>query len=214
MGRTWASSRRRRLTRRDVERMNLPRGFWEVRLARTPEGARDEAVKYLERHRYLDGDGLFIWGKLGVGKTGLAAALLMELRRRGHTGLFVESATLVDKLLSGAQFDLDTSWAERVREVEVLVVDDIGAEHHDVGGAVEKKLESVLRTRSQEHKVTIVTCNVAPLRLGPHKDGESQKRGIFRQKFVSLIKEQLWPLEVDGPSMREERTTAMAAGYE
>ena len=194
--------------------MNLPRGYWEVRLARTPEGARDKAVKYLERHHYLRGDGLFVWGPLGVGKTGLAAALLMELRRRGHTGLFVEAATLVDKLLSGAQFDLETSWGERVREVEVLVIDDIGSEHHDAGGAVEKKLESVIRTRIQEKKVTIVTCNVAPLRLGPHKDGDSQKGGVFRQKFVSLIRESLWPLEVNGPSMRDEMTTAMAAGYE
>jgi len=193
--------------------MNLPKGYWDVRFGRAPDGARDEAVKYLERRHYLRGDGLFLWGALGVGKTGLAACLLMELRRRGHTGLFVESATLVDKLMQAEQFDWETSWADRVREVEVLVIDDLGTEHHDDRAVIEKRIESIIRTRSQDRKVTIVTCNVAPLKLGPHEEDGRRHPGVFRQKFVSLIKERLRPIHVDGPSLRDEEAMAMAAGY-
>jgi len=182
-------------------------------LALAPPEAAEKARKYLSRGHYLRGDGLFVWGPLGVGKTALAAVLLMELRRRGHSGLFVDTAELVERLMARDNFDLDTSWAERVREVDVLVLDDLGTEHHDAAGMIERRLETIIRGRLQRKKPTIATCNTAPLRLGPHKDGGTNKAGLYRQKFASVVRESLYPLEVSGPSRRDENAKAMAAGY-
>lgn len=199
---------------RDLERMRVPRRYWDATLALAPAEAAQKARKYVSESRYIRGEGLYLWGSLGIGKTALAAVILMELRRRGHTALFVESAELVQKIMSREMFDWDVSWDERVRDVEVLVIDDLGTEHHDAGGAIERILEGVLRGRLQVKKPTIVTSNIAPLKLGPHQVDGRKMAGVYRQKFLSLVTEGLYPIKVDGPNLRHENMQAMASGYE
>lgn len=193
--------------------MNLPRGFWDARFSIIQEGAKESVGTYLRDGKYLRGEGLFIWGPYGHGKTGAAAVILMELRRRGHVCLYADSSDLVDKILQREPFDFESSWSERAKAVDVLVLDDLGTEHRDPGGAIEKVLEGILRYRFQRRKVTIITCNVSPMKLGPHVQGTETFKGVYREKFVEILREKLYPVEVRGRSLRDENERQMAAGY-
>jgi len=196
--------RRRPLHQRDLERMNLPRRFWGSRLSGVPNAAVEAVVhRYLSEGRYLRGEGLYLWGKYGVGKSSLAAIIIMELRRRGYSALFVEAADLVDKLMGREMFDLETSWSARAREADVLVLDDLGTEHHDAGGAIERMLEGLLRFRIQRQMPTIVTSNLAPMKLGRHKVDGEWRDGVYRPKLVEMVKEALSPVSVEGESLRQ-----------
>jgi DNA replication protein DnaC len=207
-------TRRRPLRQRDLERMNLPRRFWKARLSNIQdEKAREAVRKYLLDGKYLRGEGLFISGKYGVGKSSIASIILMEMRRRGYSGLFVEASELVDKLMSREMFDMESSWSQRAKHVEVLVLDDIGTEHHDAAGAIERMLEGIIRYRLQRERVVILTSNISPRRLGPHKDGERDVAGVYRKKFMEMIKEALYPIGMQGSSLRREIERDIADGY-
>lgn len=195
--------------------MNLPRRFWEARFALIQGNGKDVIRKYLSEGRYMTGEGLLIWGGYGVGKSGAAAVILMEMRRRGYSSLYVESYDLVQKILNGEAFDLDTSWMERAKEVDALVLDDMGAEHRDVNGTIEKMIEGLLRYRFQRRKVVIATCNLSPVMLGPHTNGAGIKvAGVYRQKLLEIVREALYPIEIQGECLRAEGEKKMAAGYE
>jgi DNA replication protein DnaC len=111
-------------------------------------------------------------------------------------------------------FDFETSWSERARDVDVLVLDDLGTEHHDAAGAIERMMEGLLRYRLQRGRVTILTSNISPMKLGPHTEEDRRVDGPYRGKFVEVIREALFPIEVRGRSLREDRERDMAAGYE
>lgn len=206
--------RRRPLHQRDIERLNLPRRFWTARFAQIQGKAQEIIGKYLASGKYIHGDGLFLWGPFGHGKTGAAAVIIMELRRRGYTGLFVEASEYVDKVMQRETFDFETSWSERARDVDVLVLDDLGTEHHDAAGAIERMMEGLLRYRLQRGRVTILTSNISPMKLGPHTEEDRRVDGPYRGKFVEVIREALFPIEVRGRSLREDREQEMATGYQ
>jgi DNA replication protein DnaC len=194
--------------------MNLPQRFWEVRFA-SIQGAGQEVIrKYLSDGAYMRGDGLMVWGAYGVGKSAAAALVLMEMRRRGYSCLWAETQDFTRKVLDGEEFDLETSWMQRAKDVDVLVLDDMGAEHHDSQGAIEKLIEGLLRHRFQRRKVVLVTCNISPEKLGPHMNNGVKVPGIYRQKFLEIVREALYPVEIRGRSLRAEDERRMAVGYE
>lgn len=207
-------ARRRPLRQRDLERMNLPDRFWGSRLSGVQDEKAKEIVrKYLLDGRYLSGEGLFLYGKYGVGKSSAAAVILMEMRRRGYSGLWVEAAEFVDKVMQREMFDMDSSWSERAREVDVLVLDDMGTEHHDSAGAIERMLEGVIRSRLQRKRVVILTTNISPDRLGPHEENGVKVEGVYRRKFLEVIREALYPISVQGASLRRDIEREIADKY-
>lgn len=208
------TGKRRPLRQRDLERMNLPDRFWESRLSGIQdEQAREVVRKYLVDGRYISGEGLFLHGKYGVGKSSAAAVILMELRRRGYSGLWVEAAEFVDKVMQREMFDLDSSWMERARNVDVLVLDDIGTEHHDTAGAIERMLEGIIRSRLQRKKVVILTTNITPDRLGPREENGVKVEGVYRRKFLEVIREALYPIAIQGTSLRRDIEREIADKY-
>jgi len=205
---------RRPLHQRDLERMNLPNRFWESRLSGIQdEKAREVIRRYLLDGRYMHGEGLFLHGKYGVGKSSAAAVILMEMRRRGYSGLWVEAAEFVDKMMQREMFDLDSSWSSRAREVDVLVLDDMGTEHHDAGGAIERMMEGVVRSRIQRKRIVILTTNISPDRLGPHEESGVKVEGVYRRKFLEVIREALYPICVQGSSLRRDTERKIADEY-
>jgi DNA replication protein DnaC len=194
--------------------MNLPQRFWDARFARIQGEGQEVVRKYLSDGTYMRGDGLLVWGDYGVGKSAAVAIVGMELRRRGYSCLYVEVSDLIQKILNGEMFDTDISWQERAKNVDVLVLDDLGAEHHDAGGNIERMIESILRYRFQRRRVVIVTCNLSPMKMGPHIDGRGVKvPGVYRQKFVEIVREALFPVEIRGESFRTEVEQKMAENY-
>jgi DNA replication protein DnaC len=85
---------RRELCFEDLERMMIPKRYWDASFDKIDSDVQSIAQRYLMK---LDemverGIGLMLWGENGRGKTCLAVVLGKELRRCGKTVLFMECA--------------------------------------------------------------------------------------------------------------------------
>lgn len=105
--------------------------------------------------------GLYIHGKFGSGKTGLAvSALRAHIFRQGRAGYFATVPNLLDAIRDGygeKREDGMPTLIDRVRNVEVLVLDDIGAERPT--DWVVEKLFTIINHRHDECLATIFTSN-------------------------------------------------------
>lgn len=104
--------------------------------------------------------GLLLMGPSGVGKTHLAVATLKELIHRGHAGLFCDYRELLKEIQASynpASESTEMSVLEPVRNVEILVLDDLGASKPSAW--VLDIIGLVLNSRYNERKITILTTN-------------------------------------------------------
>ena len=142
--------------------------------------------------QWLDTDRwLLLHGGHGVGKTGLAAGLLRELLARGQTGLFATSIDMLARVRATYGGDGQTeAGLSSIREVHILVLDDLGAERHT--DWTTELLLSVLNHRHDWHQRTIITSNRTPSNLGEH---------IGERTFWRIV-ELADVHEVRGPNLR------------
>jgi DNA replication protein DnaC len=99
-------------------------------------------------------------GPSGVGKTHLAVASLKELIRGGHAGLFCDYRELLKEIQASynpASESTEMSILEPIRNVEVLVLDDLGASKPSAW--VLDIIGLVLNARYNDRRVTILTTN-------------------------------------------------------
>jgi DNA replication protein DnaC len=110
---------------------------------------------------------LYLHGPTGAAKTGAAVGGIRALGELGRAGLYVEVSELLDRLRrsysSSEAFDnsLDVRW-NSLLELDVLLLDDIGAERHRQGEQVDwatEKLWQLIGYRHREGRRTILTSN-------------------------------------------------------
>lgn len=165
--------------------------------------------------------GLLLMGPSGVGKTHLAVAGLKELIRRGHAGLFCDYRELLKEIQASynpASESTETGVLEPVRNIEILVLDDLGASKpsdwvRDIVGIV-------LNARYNENRTTLITTNYLD---NPVSDGEparlpggrlipASREDTLEQRIGSRMRSRLYEMcrtiEVTAPDFRKERTQA------
>lgn len=111
---------------------------------------------------------LFLRGPTGVGKTGLAVSVLHQAIAEGRSALFVDVSDLLAELRDSfdsaetfAASDPSAHW-HALFEIELLLIDDLGAERHKQGEVVDWATEQVWRLIGNRHRSqmkTIVTSN-------------------------------------------------------
>ncbi|MFH0964721.1 MAG: ATP-binding protein [Planctomycetota bacterium] len=139
--------------------LGVPKRYWGVTLAKTtriPDNASalDTVMAWQEDPRGM----LMLWGRVGVGKTHFAVAVLHELYLRGCDGLrFLDVAKLIAALRRQV-FDADLE-RERIAREDVLVLDDLGLQ----GGTdwAREHVVSLISRREAEERPTIVTSNLS-----------------------------------------------------
>ena len=105
--------------------------------------------------------GLFLYGPSGTGKTHLAIGALKELLATGLTGLFYNIVTLVGDLrlqAGGAAPQETLERIERSSQVDILVLDDLGASR--ISDFVQEQIYSIVDKRYSENRCLIVTSNL------------------------------------------------------
>lgn len=105
--------------------------------------------------------GLFLYGAAGTGKTHLAVGAVKELVARGYSCLFYNMVTLIGDLRQSHGYDLDREILERLDrlyEVDVLVLDDLGA--GKLSEFVLEKTYSLIDQRYSNNQCLIVTSNL------------------------------------------------------
>lgn len=140
----------------------VPPHFQELTLDSYAEASgRRDLVAFLRR--WQQGDRwLLLTGDVGVGKTGIAVALLVEWMRSGQAGLYVVTPTFLSRIRAtyrdGGDDADELEVLGSVISVPLLVLDDIGVAMLTEWGR--EKLFTLVNERAISGRRTILTSNL------------------------------------------------------
>jgi DNA replication protein DnaC len=154
-------------------------------------GVRRAYVRAREYARRPQG-WLVLFGNFGVGKTHLAAAIANELIQKSYQVLFAVVPDLLDHLRStfgpSSEVQYDERF-ERIRDVGVLVLDDLGTENTTPWAR--EKLFQIVNHRYNYALATVITSNRKPDDIDPR---------IFSRMSDRTLSEEL--ILIDGTDYR------------
>jgi len=135
-------------------RAGIPRRYWAA------EADRPEFAEYIASFAGNGGAGLYIHGGVGAGKTHAASAMARLFAEAGYEVAFTTAKGMLERVK--ATFDEGGTEAAvaRYAKCDVLVLDDLGKE--DATEWSVGTVFSVLDTRYEDMRPTIVTSNYAP----------------------------------------------------
>lgn len=112
------------------------------------------------------GDGLILWGGSGTGKTHIAIGMLRECQAAGMSGHFIRAVVLMPLMRRCSSLQArheDLNAMDRLSEVGVLVIDDVGK----TGSTDFERsgLFALIDTRWAYSRPTIITTNASPTDL-------------------------------------------------
>lgn len=151
---------------------------------------RLETIKWIKN--FLDNykgniknKGLYLTGNFGCGKTYLISALMNELAKNGAKIAMVYYPELLRKLKeSFNDSDNFNNTLEKFKKVEILVIDDIGAET-TTSWSRDEVLGTILQYRMEEELITFFTSNFKLDELEYHLSISSS--GIEKVKARRII---------------------------
>jgi DNA replication protein DnaC len=133
------------------------------------------------------GRGLYFCGGVGTGKTHLAVAVMNELMQRKRVpSLFVTVPEFLDNLREAYMIpgrDLD-EWMDAVKNAELLVFDDLGAEKPNPW--VRERIFVIVNHRYRETLPTLFTSNIGPRDLAAQLGERTASRIIAMCEWISL----------------------------
>ena len=145
--------------------------------------------------------GLYLHGSFGSGKTFLIAALLNELKIKKHA--LVEKVYLPELLRNMKEdFSLIEDKLNYLQNVDILLIDDIGAENVTAWGR-DEILGTILQYRMNNKLTTFLTSNLNIEELEGHlaitKDNEDK---VKARRIIERIKELTFDLELISENRR------------
>jgi DNA replication protein DnaC len=151
-------------------RAEIPARLADLSFASYAQTAGDQQARGRVERWAAEGEGsLYLFGRWGTGKTGLAvAAFRQRLELRGCDGLFRTSPDLLESIR--ATFDRATGGptssqvTDAVKTVTLLLLDDLGAEK--LTEWVEERLYMILNYRYDRASATIYTSNLDLQQIG------------------------------------------------
>ena len=182
------------VTTDDLKRANCPQRYWTAKWELIPPEARyvGEVLHYRDTLPTLldQGVGLYLWSpENGTGKTALAALFVIAALANGYSAFFIRSSEMKEAVVENQRYDESTTLREHLRQVDMLVIDDLGKEHKGASGYAESLLEDVVRDRTQWKRATFFTSNVGPDKLA----------SIYSADFADVLKECMLAVWVGGP---------------
>lgn len=169
------SCRPRRIARRKAQALAavIPRRYQGVSFDRAPVTQIEPRVVAAVR-RYVDtlpdqlarGQGLWLQGDVGTGKTTLAMLVSSEALRRGHSVAIYSLPRLLGMLRESFDDGSEATLSElldRLTAVELLHLDDVGAEKQSPW--VIEQLYSIVNARYEDGRAIVLTTNLEPPEL-------------------------------------------------
>lgn len=184
---------KRELTEGDFELMCLPKEFWVASWSFLSDSkVKQKVFNYLNSlnidHQVAkDGDGLLIAGEHGTGKTYISAICAKAFRKYEYSVYFVSAAHLQDGAEQGIEFDEGEGMLDRAKNVDVLIIDDLGME---AVSPLKKNnyVVDVISHRKNWKKVLIVTTCKEPEALAV----------MYGKHVMDMMKSFMFGLRVEG----------------
>jgi DNA replication protein DnaC len=180
-----------------IERARLPEQ-WTLEsfpFKKQPGVSQKQMRGFAELDFVAKAENLVFVGPTGVGKTGLASALLLKALQNGHRGLFVSAQDLFDEMYSSLADRSSRKLIDRLARVDVLVVDEMGYLNlkPEQTNIFFKLMEERYRRRS-----TIITTN---LEYDEWHNFLGNKALV--DALLSRLRHQCHTVRIDGPSLRD-----------
>lgn len=174
---------------------------------------RSEAHKHalMFIHEYLNskkGKGLYLYGPFGTGKTYLLSAIASTLGKMGVVCGLVYFPELIAEIKSSFNDENSSSYRkiEQLKEIEVLMLDDIGSESM-TSWMRDEVLGRILNYRMHQGLPTFFTSNLDYQQLQQHysytQKGEVEQ--IKGARILERIKALTNPIELKGTNYRQNK---------
>lgn len=165
--------------------------------------AKEKVLAYVDNldENIADGKGLILQSPAyGVGKTMLAALIAKDGVIHGHATYFTTFPMMISSMKAGwKDAEWDRWYRAKVDSSQLLVLDDVGKEMMGRQGFnddyAKQTLDSLLRTRTQQGKTTILTTNL----------GEGDFRTTYGEAVFSLVFEANEKIIVKGEDYRQKK---------
>lgn len=144
--------------------------YQRLSLRDVPDERLKSVTEALDYITYIEGNlrlglGMMLWSELrGTGKTLVATLALKRVLAAGYDGYFTTFPDMLDMYQSTWRDKEEKAWFDRrVRNVQFLVIDDIGKEGPQRSRDVsESMVDAVIRARNAASLPTIITTNLSP----------------------------------------------------
>ena len=138
-----------------------------------------DAKRYAENFTAKGAANLMYYGPVGTGKTFLCSCIAKEILDRGFSVLYQSAPTLIGKIseYNFAPFDekkLYKDAVELIYDVDLLIIDDLGAEFATSMNA--SYLFEILNERLIDDKAVILSTNLEPTELARVYDNRIRSR--------------------------------------
>lgn len=161
------------------------------------------AKKYTKA--FLDGKkfGLFLYGKVGTGKTYASACIANELMTNDKAVMSINLGLYLNKV-SREWGEAEKDVLEKVQQCDLLIVDDMGVEQ--VPEWLKDKVFNLIDARYRSEKSIIITTNLQLDNTNLNDKQIESKLSIqsrFGSRVADRIKETCYQYEVVGESKRK-----------
>lgn len=156
--------------------------------------AIDQIKEYTKNldEKYSNGQGLYIYGVPGLGKSLMMSLILIEALRKGYSAYYTDLASCINLLAEGwYDEEAKQEFIDKVANTDFLGIDDVGKEYKK-GDLIPASFDNLFRGRSNNLRPTLITSNGELSRIG-----ES-----YGPRLLSLFYEHLTPVACIGQDYR------------
>lgn len=182
---------------------NIPEAYWNLKLRDFVEQKGGNSIQvYWKMRKYLKhlgkarqmGLGILFAGTEGSGKTFLACCILKKALELGFTAKYLRFEDYLFLVKSTPLEEL-SEIKQELKEVDFLVLDDIGREYHKVGSTFGiSELIGLYKVRESENRPTVLSTSLT----------KKEFLFVYGKASSILLEGSLKPIEVLRPNFKKE----------